>query len=186
MWQPIGVVVACAISYGTAARYRCDVGLPACNADGLEDGQDCCTVSSNMGWRYEVIIIGAMTLTVFFARFFLFRFHESPKFLLSKGREQDAIDVLHKIAKYNGQPAPTLTVDDFRDVERITNTEQLEEDTAAGTSPKDVIFGVFKNLRYLRGLFLSKIPCFTFVLLAVAYMVRHSLGSISSMLTLTG
>jgi hypothetical protein len=38
-----------------------------------------------MGWRYLVIIIGAMTLAVFFARYFLFDFYESPKFLLSKG-----------------------------------------------------------------------------------------------------
>lgn len=38
-----------------------------------------------------------MTLTVFFLRFFVFHFHESPKFLISKGKEAEAIEVLHKL-----------------------------------------------------------------------------------------
>jgi MFS family permease len=167
MWQPIGVVVASAIAYGTAAKYRCDVALPACSAVGT--GEACCTISSNMGWRYEVIVIGAMTLAVFFARYFVFTFHESPKFLLGRGRYQDAIDVLHKIAKFNGAPEPTLTVEDFLAVDRATGTESTGVATAL--SPKDVILGVFKNLGFLRGLFLNKLECFTFGLLALAYMV---------------
>jgi MFS family permease len=167
MWQPIGVVVASAIAYGTAAKYRCDVKLPACSAVGA--GEACCSVSSNMGWRYEVIVIGAMTLFVFFARFFIFKFHESPKFLLSRGREQEAIDILHKIAIYNGAALPTLTVEDFRKVDRATGVDSTEPPT--GASVKDVILNVFKNLGFLRGLFLNKLECFTFFLLALAYMV---------------
>lgn len=97
MWQPIGVVVASAITFGTAARYRCDVELPACNSSGVNPGHAFCTVSSNMGWRYEVIVIGVITFIVFVARYLRFTFHESPKFLISKGRDQDAIDIIHKI-----------------------------------------------------------------------------------------
>jgi MFS family permease len=167
MWQPIGVVVASAIAYGTAAKYRCDVTLPACSAVGA--GEACCSVSSNMGWRYEVIVIGAMTLFVFFARFFVFKFHESPKFLLSRGREQEAIDILHKIAIYNGAPLPTLIVEDFRKVDRAIGVDATEPPT--GANVKDVILNVFKNLGFLRGLFLNKLECFTFFLLALAYMV---------------
>lgn len=170
MWQPIGVVVACAISYGTAARYRCDVSLPACNAAGLGDDEPCCTVSSNMGWRYGLIIIGCMTLAVFFARFLVFRFWESPKFLLSRGREQEAIDVLHKIAKFNGMPAPILTVEDFRAVDYAADNASSGP-TAPAPTKVNVLLDAVKSLRFLRGLFLSKVPCFTFVLLAIAYMV---------------
>ncbi|KAG0651672.1 MFS siderochrome iron transporter 1 [Hyphodiscus hymeniophilus] len=166
MWQPIGVVAASGIAYGTTAKYRCNVNLPACN--GLGHGEACCTLSSNMGWRYQVIVTGAITLAVFFARFLLFRFYESPKFLLSKGREQDAIDVLFKIAKFNGAPEPTLTVEDFRRIDRARGIKGTDQ--AAGSSAKDVILDVFKNLGFLRGLFLRKLECFTFILLAIAYM----------------
>jgi MFS family permease len=167
MWQPVGVVVASAIAYGTAAKYRCDVTLPACST--VSGGAACCTSSSNMGWRYEVIVIGAMTLAVFVLRFFVFTFYESPKFLLSQGREQEAIDVLHKIAKYNRSTPPTLIVEDFREVDRAIGISAHEQ--ATGVTIKDSVLGMFKKLGFLRGLFLNRLECFSFVLLALAYMV---------------
>ncbi|KAJ5618763.1 hypothetical protein N7510_002747 [Penicillium lagena] len=170
MWQPIGVVVASAIAYGTAAKYRCDVRLPACNNVAAEE--ECCTVSSNMGWRYMVIVIGAMTLTLFFARYAVFRFHESPKFLVSKGREQDAIDVLHKIARFNGAEAPNLTVEDFQQIE-IEAGVTTDNQKSKNTSAKGVVVNTLKSLGFLRGLFRSKQQCFSFVLLALAYMGNY-------------
>ncbi|CAG8112554.1 unnamed protein product [Penicillium salamii] len=167
IWQPIGVVVASAISYGTAAKYRCDVKLPACNAAGVSPGESCCSVSSNMGWRYEVIAIGMITFVVFFVRCLIFRFHESPKFLISKGRDQDAIDVLRKIAKFNKAPAPTLTIEDFQ---RINSDTGSESGSIKSKSPKNVALGFFKIFKHLRGLFACKAECFSFTLLAVAYM----------------
>ncbi|KAJ4287679.1 hypothetical protein N0V90_012382 [Kalmusia sp. IMI 367209] len=127
MWQPIGVVAASGIAYGTAAKWRCDVDLPSCKAVG--EGEACCTVSSNMGWRYEVIVLGCMTLLVFFLRFFVFKFHESPKFLLSRGREAEAIEVLHKIAAFNRAPPPTLTLDMFAAIDEANSHSSV---TAAG------------------------------------------------------
>lgn len=171
MWQPIGVVVGSAIAYGTAAKYRCDITLPACSA--VANGEACCTVASNMGWRYEVIIIGCITFAVFFARYFVFKFYESPKFLLSRGREQEAIDVLHKIASFNGAPPPELTVEAFHAVDRAAGIDSAHHSTAK--SAKAIIMGVFENLSFLRGLFLNKVECFTFVILAFAYMVSYPL-----------
>lgn len=84
LWQPIGVVAASGIAYGTAAKYRCDTTLLSCHA--VSAGTPCCTVASNMGWRYEVIVLGGLTLVIFGLRFFAFPFHESPKFLISRGR----------------------------------------------------------------------------------------------------
>lgn len=64
----------------------------------------CCTKESNMGWRYLFFTLGAITLAIFILRFFIFPFHESPKFLLSKGNDQAAVDVVRKIAEFNRQP----------------------------------------------------------------------------------
>ena len=123
-----------------------------------------------------VIIIGAMTLTIFCTRYLIFRFHESPKFLVSKGREQDAIDVLHKIAKFNGAEPPTLTIEDFRQVDRAASVNTTEH--VAEPSAKGFVVGMFKSLSFLHGLFTDKLQCFSFVLLGVAYMVCN--GDLSS------
>ena len=169
MWQPIGVVASTALAYGTVAQFKCPVRLPACNAEGLEPGAECCTIASNMGWRYLVLTIGSMTLVMFFARYFVFRFYESPKFLLSKGREQDAIDVLHKIAKFNGATAPTLTVQDFQAIDRATGKQQVQN--LEKKSTKERAAAIIKSLSFLGGLFQRKIQCFIFGLMAIAYMV---------------
>lgn len=182
IWQPVGVVAGSVIAYGTAAKYRCDITLPACSAVGA--GEACCSQKSNMGWRYEVLIIGAMTLAVFFARYFVFRFHESPKFLVSKGRYQDAIDVMHKIAKFNGALEPTLTVEEFREIDRAMDIEPIDEANVGNA--KSVIMGALRSIGNLRGLFLKKLECFTFVLLALAFMVSSSSQISRRTLTIVG
>lgn len=125
-----------------------------------------------MGWRYEVIAIGLITFVVFFVRCLVFHFHESPKFLISKGREQDAIEVLRKIAKFNNAPAPTLTLEDFRqiDPDPTPNSETPK-------SAKKVAVGFLKRFKYLRGLFKCRAECFSFALLAIAYMVSLLVAS---------
>lgn len=54
-----------------------------------------------MGWRYLTITLGAITFVMFLCRFFLFHLYESPKFLLSRGRQEEAVGVVHAIAKKN-------------------------------------------------------------------------------------
>jgi hypothetical protein len=39
---------------------------------------------------------------MFVCRFFLFHLLESPKFLLSRNRQSEAIEVVQRIARYNG------------------------------------------------------------------------------------
>lgn len=168
MWQPIGVVAASALAYGTAARYRCDVKLPACSA--VASGEACCTVASNMGWRYLVVVIGSMTLVIFFARFAIFKFYESPKFLLSKGREHEAIDVLHKIALFNKAPPPTLTVEDFRQIDIDAGIDE-QESAAKGHGAKDVVLRAIQGMGFLKELFGKRRQCLAFLVLAIAYMV---------------
>lgn len=170
MWQPIGVVVASGIAYGTAARYRCDVKLKSCVDPTLASGAPCCTVASNMGWRYLVIVLGAVTLFIFFLRYFVFKFHESPKFLLSKGREQEAIDVLIKIAKFNKAPLPTLTVEHFAEIEALYG-DSVEVEPRNKATVKHVIRKLYSNISHIKGIFATKLQAFIFVLLAIAYMV---------------
>jgi MFS family permease len=121
VFQPVGVVICSVIAYGFIPNYSCSPNfsennpLPSCNHVGA--GEACCTKASNMGWRYLLFTLGGITLLVFFLRFVIFRFQESPKFLLYRGNDEKAIEVLHNVAKYNKRTC-TLTLEDLQALER--------------------------------------------------------------------
>ena len=116
IFQPIGVVVCSAIAYGFIPKYSCSPNFseanpaPACNT--VAAGTPCCTRASNMGWRYLMFTLGALTLGVFILRFVVFRFQESPKFLVYRGRDDQAIKSLQHIARVNKRQCG-ITLADF-------------------------------------------------------------------------
>jgi hypothetical protein len=60
-----------------------------------------CTKAINWGWRYLVLTLGAITFVMFLCRFFLFTLYESPKFLVSRGRQDEAVAAVQGIAYKN-------------------------------------------------------------------------------------
>jgi len=62
-----------------------------------------CTRSKNMGWRYFVIAMGGISMVEFFIRFALFTVYESPKYLMGKGRDEEAVKIVHEVARRNGK-----------------------------------------------------------------------------------
>jgi MFS family permease len=103
VWWPFGQLIGSVIAWGFLANYSCtdDSGtsLPSCGS--VADGVNCCTRSSNYGWRYLNFTMGAFTFLMFVARFFCFHLFESPKFLLSKGRQREAVAAVYGIAYHN-------------------------------------------------------------------------------------
>ncbi|KAI0179110.1 MFS general substrate transporter [Hypoxylon sp. FL1284] len=55
------------------------------------------------GWRNFIMTIGVITFVMFLIRFGLFHLFESPKYLLSQGRQSEAVAVVHGIAYRNGK-----------------------------------------------------------------------------------
>ncbi|KAI9699021.1 MAG: hypothetical protein M1836_003210 [Candelina mexicana] len=123
IFQPIGVVIASGLAYGYIPSHSCPTDLKSCNAS--PKPTPCCTKAENFGWRYLILTTGAITLGVFFLRFVIFRFQESPKFLLSKGKDEKAIEVLQYIARFNGRENH-ITLEDFN---RLS-----DEDSSVGSS----------------------------------------------------
>ena len=123
VFQPIGVILCSALAYAFIPNYSCAPDLKSCH--NVPKGTACCTKSSNMGWRYLLFTLGGITLLVFFARFVLFRFQESPKFLIYRGKDEKAVEVLHHIAKYNHRTS-NQTLDSF--------TSLSDEDSSLGSS----------------------------------------------------
>ena len=54
-------------------------------------------------------------------RFFVFKLYESPKYLMGRGRDQEAVDVVHRIARYNGVYS-SLSVGELKNAESIDRT----------------------------------------------------------------
>ncbi|GAA5828576.1 hypothetical protein JCM11251_000860 [Rhodosporidiobolus azoricus] len=175
-FQPLGVVAASLISWGTVPRWACDTALPSCGTGETP----CCTRSSNMGWRYAMIIVGFITLGIFGLRFFLFTFHESPKFLLAKGKDAAALDVLYKIAKFNKAPPPNLTIDDFRLLDQYYAEEQSHtSDDPLQAAPRELgakeltknrLQQLVSQFGHLKALFATKRAIWFTVSLWIAYM----------------
>ncbi|KAL6161731.1 hypothetical protein ACJQWK_08433 [Exserohilum turcicum] len=132
MFQPIGVVICSVLAYGYIPNWSCspnfsegDRALPACTA--IAQGEQCCSKEDNMGWRYLLFTLGGITILVFVLRSVLFDFQESPKFLIYRGKDAEAISVLHSIAQYN-KTMCTLVLEDLEALER-------EFDSAQGVGP---------------------------------------------------
>ncbi|KAL8276496.1 hypothetical protein RQP46_011097 [Phenoliferia psychrophenolica] len=156
IWQPIGVVVNCVIAYGLVPRYRCAETLPSCRA--VANGAACCTRTSNLGWRYLMIVCGCITLGVFLLRFAVFTFFESPKFLIARGRDAEAVAVVHSIAAFNRQAVPNLRVEDFQAIDHEFK-DRLDDSLNTGTSSSalGVLKQAFSRFKHLKGLFRTRI-----------------------------
>ncbi|KAF2185547.1 MFS general substrate transporter [Zopfia rhizophila CBS 207.26] len=89
VWWPVGQLVASLIAWGFIPTYSCPDDATSCSSD------------ENWGWRYFVLTLGTLTFIMFVCRFFLFHLFESPKFLLSRGRQSEAVAVVHGIAYHN-------------------------------------------------------------------------------------
>jgi len=136
IFQPIGVVMCTGLAYKLIPQYSCSpnfselVPLQSCNA--VPFGEACCGRdqfgnANNMGWRYLLYCVGGITIVAWLLRTVVFRFRESPKFLLYKGRDDAAVEVLQQISKFNGRDC-TVTLEDF---EKLTlEYEQIHGTTA--------------------------------------------------------
>lgn len=72
-----------------------------------------------MGWRYFIITMGGLMLVLWGLRFLVFHLYESPKYLMGRGRDAEAVEVVHKVAEYNG----------------VKSSLTLEQLSRAGTLP---------------------------------------------------
>jgi MFS family permease len=91
VFWPVGNLLASLLAWAYIPNFSCAADVPA--------GE--CRMEDNMGWRYLILTLGAITAAMFICRFFLFHLYESPKFLLSRGRQAEAVATVYGIAHYN-------------------------------------------------------------------------------------
>ena len=87
-WWSVGTLIASMLAWAYIPNYSC---ISAEN----------CTKADNWGWRYLVLTLGALTFLGFICRFLFFTLYESPKFLVSRGRQDEAVAAVQGIAHKN-------------------------------------------------------------------------------------
>ncbi|EGU82624.1 MFS transporter, metabolite:H+ symporter [Fusarium oxysporum f. sp. radicis-lycopersici 26381] len=113
-----------------------------------------CRRKDNMGWRYFTITVGGLTLLMFLVRFVLFKIYESPKYLMSKGRDEEAVRVVHTVAKKNGKTS-TLSLEDLKACEPEGYVAQTDTSAALKRYLEKVDLSHIKALFVTRKLGLS-------------------------------
>lgn len=100
------------------------IAWPLLGSMTCEQGAEC-SKGDNMGWRYFTIAMGGITSVMFFIRFVLFKIYESPKYLMGKGRDEEAVRVVHEVARRN-KKTTDLTLADLKACEPegyVANTD---------------------------------------------------------------
>ncbi|KAH6954893.1 major facilitator superfamily domain-containing protein [Fusarium avenaceum] len=108
-----------------------------------------CRRKDNMGWRYFTLTVGGLTLLMFLARFLLFKIYESPKYLMSKGRDEEAVQVVHTVAKKNGKTS-NLTLEDLKACEPDGYVAQTDASAALKRYLEKV------DLSHIKALFITR------------------------------
>ncbi|MCJ1474193.1 hypothetical protein MMC13_002851 [Lambiella insularis] len=120
------------IWWAFAQLYATLIAWPLLGYHTCQEKQAICTRSENFGWRYFMIVMGCTAMLMFLIRFLCFSIYESPKYLMGRGRDEDAVKVVHEVARRNGKTS-SLTLADLQAFDR---EGQVQTDAAAALSRK--------------------------------------------------
>ncbi|KAI0373645.1 MFS general substrate transporter [Pilatotrama ljubarskyi] len=109
IWWAFGQLVGSLVAWPLFAKFSCA-------------SADDCPRSSNEGWRYFLYTMGGVMTLLFFIRFFFFHLFETPKFLMSRGRDAEAVEVVHQVARFNGKKS-SLTLDMLTKYDAVAKTD---------------------------------------------------------------
>ncbi|KAJ5948974.1 hypothetical protein N7454_002281 [Penicillium verhagenii] len=101
-WWSVGTLISSMLAWAFIPNFSCASAATCVKAD-------------NWGWRYLVLSLGAITFAMFLCRFLLFTLYESPKFLVSRGRQDEAVAAVHGIA-YKNKTTTWLTEEILNDI----------------------------------------------------------------------
>ncbi|KAF2115692.1 major facilitator superfamily domain-containing protein [Lophiotrema nucula] len=125
-----------------------------------------CTKGENMGWRYFMLVMGGVAMIMFFLRFVCFTIYESPKFLMGKGNDAEAVKVVHEVARRNGTTS-TLTVEDLDQFNSLGGPLAEQSQSHATAAVKRNLEKI--NLSHIRSLFATRKLAYSMVLITTAW-----------------
>ncbi|KAJ8690756.1 MFS sugar transporter [Pleurotus ostreatus] len=120
IWWAFGQLFVSLIAWPFIANFSCDPSSVTCAR------------KDNMGWRYLLFTLGALTLFMWGLRFFVFTLLESPRYLIGLNKDEEAVEVIHKLAERNGTKT-TLTVTHLREAQALVTEKYSRETDSAGS-----------------------------------------------------
>ncbi|KAI9933757.1 hypothetical protein ASPWEDRAFT_105998 [Aspergillus wentii DTO 134E9] len=147
-WWSVGTLIASMLAWAYIPNFSCESAAGCVKAD-------------NWGWRYLVLTLGAITFVMFLCRFLLFTLYESPKFLVSRGRQDEAVGAVQGIAHKN-KTTTWLTEEILNEIGGYP-----EENVDQGLSTTEIISRSFErfSVQQVAPLFANKRLGFSTVLL---------------------
>ncbi|KAF7712448.1 MFS-type transporter [Penicillium ucsense] len=139
VWWPVGQLISSLLAWAFIPPFTC------ASADG-------CTKSQNWGWRYLILTLGAITFCMFISRFFFFHLYESPKYLLSRGRQEEAVASVHGIA-YKNKTQTWLTNGILNEIGGYAEAQETQKLTVSQIVQR--FFSKF-SMHRIRALFVNK------------------------------
>lgn len=100
-----------------------------------------------MGWRYTLFTVGSLVIILASLRAFIFRLPESPYFLLARGRDAEALSVIHYIAAQSGKECD-ITIDRLNAINEQHGKSTKATETR--TAKKEIFLAQFKDLSLTR------------------------------------
>jgi MFS family permease len=146
-WWNFGQVIVSLIGWVFLANFTCPT----------TSTPETCRRADNMGWRYTMIALGGLALVFALIRIFIFKMPESPRYLLSKGRDTEAVEAVNYVARRNGKPEP-LHVGMLQDIDWDLGIVVNLDEGRQGLSHTEIIkenLKDFKSVSY-KGLFATR------------------------------
>ncbi|KAL1887490.1 Filamentous Growth Regulator [Sporothrix stenoceras] len=139
LWWGVGQTVAGLMAWGFMPNFSCT-------------SADFCPKSENMGWRYLYYVGGGFVLVLSMLRIFVFRFRETPKYLLCSGQDEACVELLQDVAKKYNRPC-NLTLDQLQRLGTVTTAHAATR------------FSLSEVAMHFRGLFATRKMAITSVVL---------------------
>jgi hypothetical protein len=130
-----------------------------------------CTRDNNQGWRYVWYTSGAFVFVLSILRVTVVRLEETPKFLVSEGKDEKVVSVLQNIARKYNRPC-SLTV------ERLSacGVTRTRNSNTSGSKKSWKIISITELTFHLRGLYATRkmglsttLIWFSWLLIGLAY-----------------
>ncbi|EUC40730.1 hypothetical protein COCMIDRAFT_9439 [Bipolaris oryzae ATCC 44560] len=138
-WWGIGQLIAGFLAWGFIPNF-------SCTDPEIDPSATPCTKDNNQGWRYVWYTSGSLVLVMSILRITVIRLQETPKFLVSEGKDAECVEILQHIAEKYNRPC-SLTLQMMQD---CGTTER-----AAARQGKSK-WGFGQVAMHLRGLYATK------------------------------
>ncbi|KAJ5085565.1 hypothetical protein N7532_010336 [Penicillium argentinense] len=149
-WWNLSQLIVSLVAWVFLANFSCPTDATS----------ETCRRQENMGWRYTLIVLGGLALLFTFVRIFVFKLPETPRYLLSQGRDEDAVEAVNYVARQNRKPEP-LTVGMLREIDARLGMITEGGRTTEKLSSKEILaenIQAFKCEHY-RALFATRKLC---------------------------